>query len=217
METNSTNGTNKLSAIDRALAAAQARKALKVNTDTDMASAPVVKPKVKDKPKVDSVDKVAEKAAKEALREASRLERAKEREERRAAKEADKANKGTAHMKKVARAASKLPQLSDPARTILDEISTNLGRVDQAALALHIQHFIRVKATEMSSGRRYQNGQRVRIVAGDLKYIGAIGTIESARPLRCFVNVPGAKKPIYVFTSELEPVEDAAVRTGTEG
>lgn len=215
METNSTNGTNKLSAIDRALAAAQARKALKVNTDGDATDAPVIKSK--DKPKVDSADKAAEKAAKEARRVADRLERSKEREARRAAKEADKSNKGTAHMKKVARAASKLPPLGDDARALLDEISTNLGRVDQAALALHIQHFIRVKATEMSSGRRYQAGQKVRIVAGDLKFIGAIGTIESARPLRCFVNVPGAKKPIYVFTSELEPVEDAAVRTGTEG
>ena len=153
----------------------------------------------------------AEKAAKKAAREAAKAEK-------RAAKEAEKASKKPAHMKKVARAAGKLPPISSAASATLDEITTNLSRNDIAALALHLQHFNRMKATEMSTGRRFKAGQRVRIVAGDLANIGKVGTIESARPLRVFVNVPGAKKPVYVFTSEVELVEEAANKaTGTEG
>ena len=136
---------------------------------------------------------------------------------RSAAKEAAASDKKAAHLKKVSRAASKLPVLSDSAQALLDEVKTNLGRVEQSSLALHIQHFVRLKATEMSAGRRFRNGQKVRIVAGDLNFIGAVGTVESARPLRCFVNVPGAKKPVYVFTSELELVEEQSAATGTEG
>ena len=151
------------------------------------------------------------KAAKKAAREAAKAEK-------RALKEAEKNSKKPAHMKKVARAASKLPPMTEAGLRTLDEVTTNLSRNDIAALALHLQHFNRMKATEMSTGRRFKNGQRVRIVAGDLANIGKVGTIESARPLRVFVNVPGAKKPVYVFTSEVELVEEAANKaTGTEG
>lgn len=244
MQTTSDTTSKQPTAIERALAAARARAAAKVNLEDDAPVAAKAKAPKADKPAKEPKVKVVKesaakaqkaaanaeltaqqksaKAAKKAAEEAAKAERkAKrdaERAERRAAKEAEKSSKKPAHMKKVARAAGKLPKISSAAASILDEVTTNLSRVDIATLALHLQHFNRMKATEMSMGRRFKNGQRVRIVAGDLDNLGKVGTIESARPLRVFVNVPGVKKPVYVFTSEVELVEEASVKaTGTEG
>jgi transcription antitermination factor NusG len=230
MQTQNTESTTKLSAIDKALAAAKARAAAKASIEepTSAASKPAKEPKVKkaEKPEVAKERKTsaskelrdAAKAKLNAEREARKATRTAAREARKAEKEAEKAGKKPAHMKKVLRAASKLPAMSAEAARVMDEITTNLSRNDLAALALRIQHFNRMKATEMSTGRRFKNGQRVRIVAGDLDNLGKIGTIDSARPLRVFVNVPGVKKPVYVFTSEVELVEETSNKaTGTEG
>lgn len=223
--TTSTDSTTKLSAIERALEAAKARKAQREAedgpqdevTETKVKASAAAAEKVK---KVTSPDfaKQQKKEALTAARSAAKAVRDAERQKRREEKAARAVNKNPTHMKKVARAASKLPALNESAQTHFDELTTNLGRVQIAALALHLQHFNRMKATEMSAGRRFKTGQQVRIVAGDLDNLNKIGTIESARPLRVFVNVPGVKKPVYVFTSEVELVNDASVKsTGTEG
>ena len=213
--------STKISAIDKALAAARARKASKSESpagDAPAAEAPATRsehPKAAETRRTAASDDLEN--IKASKRAAAKLLRDVERQQRREARSSTQ--KGPTHMKKVARAGEKLPDLSAAGRTHLNELTTNLGRVDLAALALHIQHFNRVKATEMSVGRRFKNGTKVRIVAGDLMHLGKIGTVESGRPLRCFVSVPGSKKPVYVFTSELEAVEDepAAQQTGTEG
>jgi transcription antitermination factor NusG len=230
MQTQNTDSTTKLSAIDKALAAAKARAAAKATVKAE--DQPKVKeakePKVKktENPEAAKTRKAsasselrnAAKAKLEEERAARKVTRDAARSARRAEKEAEKSNKKPAHMKKVMRAGNKLPVMTPDAARVMDEITTNLGRNDIAALALRLQHFNRMKATEMSMGRRFKNGQQVRIVAGDLDNLGKIGTIDSARPLRVFVNVPGVKKPVYVFTSEVELVEETSTKaTGTEG
>jgi hypothetical protein len=212
--------TTKLSAIDKALAAAKARVATRAALEGDE---PTTKVKA-DKPskaKKETQPDAAKQQKKEALglaRAAAKEKRDAEREARRAAKAAEAGSKKNAHMKKVEKAGSKLPQLSGTAQEHFNELTTNLSRAQLAALALHLQHFNRVKATEMAAGRSYKQGQSVRIVGGDPKFIGMQGTIDSARPLRCFVNVPGVRKPVYLFTSDIEPVEEAPLAaTGTEG
>lgn len=216
-----TESTTKLSAIDKALAAAKARAAARINLDDDAPKAKADKPPKEPKAKKETQPDFAKQQKKEALnlaRAAAKAKRDAEREARRAAKAADAGSKKSAHMKKVEKAGSKLPQLNAAAQEHFNELTTNLSRAQLAALALHLQHFNRVKATEMAAGRSYKQGQSVRIVGGDPKFIGMQGTIDSARPLRCFVNVPGVRKPVYLFTSDIEPVEEAPLAaTGTEG
>jgi len=209
MDTDSDKSINtKISAIDKALAAAKARKASRAAATPpvgEMIATKKTHPEFMKAQRAEASKKLSEdRAARRAQREARKLEQQ---------------STSPTHMKKVSRAGDKLPSLGDAARSHLDELTTNLSRVDLAALALHIQHFNRVKATEMSTGRRFKSGQKARIVAGDLAHIGKIGVVESGRPLRCFVSVPGVKRLIYVFTSEIEAVEDepAAQSTGTEG
>ena len=85
-------------------------------------------------------------------------------------------------------------------------------------LALHLQHFNRVKATERALGQRVVQGTSVRIVAGDPRFIGLSGTVVKAQRIRCYVEVPGIKKPVYLFTSDVEVQSTSAqASTGTDG
>ena len=219
-----TESTTKLSAIDKALAAAKARAAAKASIDGDnqpievtTKEKPAKEPKAK-KETQPNFAKAQKKEAEAVLRAEAKRIRDAEREARKAAKATAGDSKKSAHMKKVEKAGAKLPALQASAETLFNEITTNLSRVQVAMLALHLQHFNRVKATEMAAGRSYKQGQAVRITGGDPKYLGLQGTIESARPLRCFVNVPGVRKPVYLFTSDIEPVaEEPLAATGTEG
>lgn len=221
MET--TESTTKLSAIDRALAAAKARAAARATLD----GAPnESKPKKVEQPEVAAERKAKAskeltaiaKQAREAERSAAKAIREAERQKRREAKSSSTGPKTGTHMKKVEKAGAKLPTLNESAQLTFNEITVNFGRDQVAAIALHLQHFNRVKATELAAGRTYKQGQAVRIVGGDPKLIGVQGTVDVARPLRCFVNVPGVRKPVYLFTSDIEPVgEEAPAATGTEG
>lgn len=213
---------SKLSAIDRALELAKARLAARTSTQGDEVSAKTSKePKAKaekqpKEPKAVKVVDLAAQSAKDAERaerkaqlEAQRAERKATSDAKRAAakleREAKQQGRGPAHMKKVDKAASKLPVLSNAAQTKLNELRQELSNIDMTVLALHMQHIVRVAATAAAHGRKFTNGQRVRFTGGDPRYIGQVGTIDQARNIRCFVNVTGAKKPVYVFTSDIEP------------
>jgi hypothetical protein len=84
-------------------------------------------------------------------------------------------------------------------------------------LALHIQHFNRVKATERALDQRVVQGTPVRIIGGDPKFMGMTGTVTKAQRIRCYVTVPGAKREVYLFTSDVEVLEAVQSATGTEG
>ena len=204
MDTNNTQDLNtKLSAIDKALAAAKARKAAKESSPESEQS------------DVNVTKSAPDKAEKIAAREAKRAQMAKEREERRAAKAAEA--KGPAHMKKIDRAASRLPVLSDPAQLLFNEATTNFSAEQITAISLHLQHFNRVKATERALGQKVQVGQTVKIIAGDPKFVGMTGTVSKSQRIRCYVTVPGVKRDVYCFTSDVEPQAAAQASTGTEG
>lgn len=207
MDTNNTQDLNsKFSAIDKALAAAKARKAAKA----EVSAAPVGLPEVTIKK--DDVTR----AQKQAEREQKRLEMQRLREERRAKRAAEKAAKAPAHMKKLNRAASKLPALNNSMQLTFNEVTSNFSAEQITALALHLQHFNRAKATERALGQKIEAGQSVRIIGGDPKYIGQTGTITKAQRIRCYVEVSGAKKPVYLFTSDVEIVASVQA-TGTHG
>lgn len=141
-------------------------------------------------------------------REAARKAAAVTRAVDRAARKAAAGQKPTAHMTKVEKAGAKLPSLGAVAQGTFDEAVRTLNSEQRTALALHLQHFNRVQATTQAlSPVDLKLGQLVRITGGDPKYIGMTGAVETLRRIRCFVTVPGFRKPVYLFTSDVEPVD----------
>ena len=214
-----------VSAIDKALAAAKARKDAKAGlTGTAPATAKAPKePKAAAAPAEPKRPKVTEeeKAARLAQRETERTARKAVRDEARAAKLAERAAaKQPAHMRKVEKAAEKLGGLSDAAQLIFNDATTNLPAADLATLALHIAHFNRVKATERALSTEIKAGLTVEVVSGDPRFIGKTGTVVKAQRIRCYVNIEGANnRPvpgtdetgIYFFTSDVVAVEAVEV------
>lgn len=209
------------SAIDKALAAAKARKAMKsgahpLNSPATpfaptkaKAAKPAKEPKEPKRPKVTEEEKAAKKAARDAERAEKKAVRDAARDEKRAAREAARK---PAHMSKVAKAAEKLPALSDAAQLAFNEATANLGAAEIAALSAHLTHFNRASATERALDRKLQEGDLVRIVSGEnsaTRYIGREGTVVKAQRIRCYVELEGVAKPVYLFTSDVEVLESA--------
>ena len=216
MDTQINDTTSKLSAIDKALAAAQARKAAKDNMDNTAPNVKPSKPKA-DKVKLDDAAKAAAKSVKDEARKQRQEQLKQQRAERKAAKAQEKASGKPAHMKKIEKAAGKLPELTEQAQLLFNEATSNFGAAQLTALALHLQHFNRVKATERALNQKLEIGMSVRIIGGDPKFIGMTGTVDRAQRIRCYVAVAGIKKPVYLFTSDVEVTEQAMAATGTEG
>lgn len=197
-----------MSAIDKALAAAVARKAAKEGLEAEPAKSSA-------KSKKQAVDSASRQALK-AQRDEERLIRRQRKEDARAAKKLAMGS-NPPHMKKLDKAAAALPQLREAAQLTFNEITVNYSASEITALALHLQHFNRVKATERALNQTIEAGQTVRIVGGDPKYIGLTGTVFKAQRIRCYVEIQSAKKPIYMFTSDVELLEEQQSATGTEG
>jgi len=211
----------KMTAIEAALAAARARKAQREAAGPDDGDLSMDSPQPKRTERTKTLNEkvtadksakaaaaAAAKAEKETARAAAKAQRDAEREQRRAAKAAAAANKKATHMSKVERAGARLPALvGDFAKNTYEDIVSNLG-VDQInAMAMHLQHVVRTKMTQASMGTKLAPGQKVTIVtSADPRFIGAEGTIEKAQRIRCFVNVPGSKKPVYLFTSDVKVI-----------
>lgn len=203
--------TDGISAIDKAIAAAQARKAAKAaggmvstndigNFELPMAKSKVTKERA---PKVTAEQRAAKNAEREVARNQRKAERDAQRTARKAEKEATRGGK-TPHMSKVEKAAAGLPALDSSIELTFNEITANFTAAQISALAAHLQHFNRVKATERALNRTLQAGDTVRIVSGAAKFIGMVGTVSKAQRIRCYVEVPGVRKPIYLFTSDVE-------------
>lgn len=200
--------TDNISAIDKALNDAKARKAVKAQangeapTGGSTASAPAEKPA-----KASDAEKLAAKAAKDAERAAAKSKRDAERAEKQAVKDAAKR---TPHMSKVDKAAEKLPSLSSSAQASFNDVTTNLSATDISALAAHLTHFNRVQATGRALTTKIEVGDTVRIVSGDARYLGATGTVAKAQRIRCYVTVEGASKDVYLYNSDVEKLASAS-------
>lgn len=206
METQSVNSTDKLSAIELALAAAKARKAAKEQSAGQ--------------PSGDTQDRASARAQIEADRAARKARREEEgrnpspsKEEKRALKAAKRAAKDAehsgrpVHMKKVERAKSRLPSLCSNGERILTTALTDLNPVQLESLAQHLVVSARERRTlNAINASRIPVGSAVRIVGGDPKFIGSTGTIVSSHKLRLLVSVEGSNKPLYIYSGEAEPV-----------
>lgn len=214
-------GDQDVTAIDKALAAAKARKDAKANNGQAAPKA-AKEPKAAAEPREPKRPRISEeeKAARQAQRDQERAARKEAREQARAEKLAARiANKQPAHMRKVMKAAEKLSPLGQAAMLLFNEATTNLTAAELTVLADHIQHFNRVQATERALSQvKVDLGQTVTIVGGNARYVGKTGTVVKAQRIRCYVNIPGANnRPvpgtdatgIYFFTSDVSPVAAA--------
>jgi hypothetical protein len=182
-----------LSKIEEVIAAARARKAAR---DGEVLEVP--------KPKITPEERSERKKQMNEERE--------QRKQSKVQKNKDKA----VHMAKIDKAAAKLPPLVGMAETTFTEIIANFSAAQVAAIALHLQHYNRLKSTELAVKSKVETGMSVKIRGGNPRFIGCVGTVVEARRIRCFVDVPGVRKPVYCFTSDVEPFVDI-VATGTDG
>lgn len=210
--------SDKMSEIDKAIAKAKERQAARkaaggVEVPTKKATSTTTKKGTATK--ADASDKEAARAKREQERAEAKAKRDAEREAKKAAKEAARK---PAHMSKVQKAAEKLPQLNETAEVLFTDITSNLSASQIAAIALHLQHFNRVKATERAMNVKIEEGLEVEITGGDPRFIGKVGTVVKAGRLRCHVEVEGLDKNVYCFTSDVSPTEAALEdATGTDG
>lgn len=196
--------SDNISAIDRALAAARDRKAIK-DSVTDTTASP--HKAEKSEPKPDAATKTAIKVEKEAQNVARKAERDTARVARKAVKDAEKSAKRLSHMKKVERALNKLPSLNEATQLIFNESICNMSAQQLDAMAQHILHYNRSMATVSAmKSKMLQIGSMVRILGGDPKFVGMVGTVVKSRQLRAKVQVPGVDKLVYIFTGQAEPV-----------
>lgn len=192
MENSNAQGPVNVSKLDAAIAAVEARKAAKAGASPKGASPKAASPNDK------TAERLAEQAKLRAQREERKAAKKAEREAARAAR--------TPHMGKVNKAAEKLPPLSDDGAQFMRDITANLSSAEITILAAHLNHYNRVKATEAATHTgELQVGQQVRIMTGDVKFIGQVGTLVKLNRIRCLVDVPGFEREAYLFTSDVIP------------
>ena len=201
----------KVTEIDKALQAAKAKQAARkgagVNADATVATvkAPKAEKPAKEakRPRLSDEEKAARASAKETALAEKKAARTVAREAKKAERSAAKS---PAHMAKVSKAAEKLSTLPEAAQLIFNDATANLSAANVANLAAHLQHFNRVKATERALSQNIEVGQTVTIVGGDPRFIGQTGTVSKSQRIRCYCVVEGTRKPIYLYTSDVEVI-----------
>lgn len=213
METQASSN-NKTSAIERALAAAKARRAGKEQETGEVPDQPTgdvdreaKQRRLREERSARAAEKEKKATEKSALRAQKLAEREAAKAAKRAAREAAKANRKPTHMKKVEAARARCARMGDVARDIFDEAAAKLDVGDLEALSQHLL----VQAREMRTLRATKSvapklGSTVRITGGDPRHVGATGEVIHAHKLRVLVAVQGVRKPICVYTGEVEPV-----------
>ncbi len=164
-------------------------------------------PEASDKPKRKRLTP-EERASRDAKREQEKTERKEAREAARAAKKAEKeANKKPPHMSKVEKAAAKLPGMSPEAQNAFDELTSELSASDMFTLTENLRHQVRVQQTTAALNTKLTVGQVVTICGGNRRFIGQTATVSKVQRIRCYVEVLGYDKPIYLFLSDCAPLE----------
>lgn len=207
--------------IDEAIAevrASVARKKKAARKDTPQSNEKNDPSKEEEKEALSAEEKEARKAAKKAEREARNAERKARLEEERQAKNAERlarkaerdANRTekVAHLSKVEKAAERLPELTPGAISYLNSLEPERANVTDLAVTLaHAQHILRARQTKASHDVDLKEGQVVRVISGEGRWIGAMATVKAVRSIRVIISVAGYDKDIYVFAADLVPCE----------
>lgn len=193
---------DKMSKIDAAIAASQARKAQKKGTPVSDVSmeAPRRKRLTEEERAARDEQRASEKARRTQARLEKKAQRARDREAARAAH--------PAHMVKVEKARAKLPVMSEGLTKSYDALTSGFSPADIDILCKHLALHVRASRTQAALKSELTVGQTVLITGGDPRYRGMTGTVSEARTIRCFVNIPSREKPVYLFISEVTPVNE---------
>jgi len=155
-------------------------------------------------------DKENARAERKAKKAAKEQELAEKRATKRAKREQKNSDKKPAHIHKLDKAKAKLAPLSNDLQSIYTEIVAAASNADIAVLVQHLQFNLRNAATLGSlKGSTLNAGDTVKVIGGDAKYIGKVGTIEKTKRIHAYVIIEGVKRPVYAFVSDLELVEAA--------
>lgn len=218
-----------VSTIDAAIEAAKQRKAARAASESNPESGKAVaKATKKDEPSAEEKaalerEKAAAKAKKDADRAAKKLEKQAAREAKKAERDEKRAAKKTAkeqergahkpHTSKLDKARAKLPELDATCKQFIDiingkkcdvEMYDMLTSTQLIALAQYLDFMARERQTTAALDAKLEVGQTVRITSSkDTRFIGKLGTLTKVQRIRCYVDVPGAKRPVYLFTSDV--------------
>lgn len=206
METQVASQPTTLSAIERALAAAKARKAVRDSSESDESSLD------RDTQKQQLASDREQRKAKK-LEQLQRLQQ--EKEERKLAKAAAKEQRllkkqprrsdKPAHMKKVENARARLAPLESSAQFFYNDITTSLNTLQMETLAQHLLVAAREQRTlAAANAPAIPVGATVRITGGEPKFIGLLGEVTHSQKLRLVVKVQDVKKPVYIYAGEAE-------------
>jgi hypothetical protein len=161
---------------------------------------------------VDVVEETTTKRKRRSVEEraAAKLVLDQARAERQTRKEAKLAlEQRVPHVGKLAKAESKLPQLSNKAQIAFNELTVSLSNPEISALIAHFMHYNRATSiinALKSKERILTYGQNVEIIGGDARYIGKSGVITKTGKIKCHVDI-GLKNPIYVFVTDVLEME----------
>jgi multidrug efflux pump subunit AcrA (membrane-fusion protein) len=139
-----------------------------------------------------------------------------ERAAARAAKKAEKAAElarqraeNPPHLAKVRKAAEQLPGMSEDASSMFESVTGGLSVDDIFTLGQHLAHFVRVERTKEALNANLNEGDKVLILSGHPKFVGQEATLTKVQRIRCYAQVEGSEKPIYLFTSDVRLLEAA--------
>ena len=126
---------------------------------------------------------------------------------------------GVPHIRRAEKSAAKLPALSEAANEVLS-LALGLSHEDLNAVMAHVNHKVRMKtlqdAVQLRSSAAITAGMTVRIMSG--RHAGKVAKVKEVKRIRCHVTLVGGAEDrvIYLFTSEVEPVEAETVSAETE-
>lgn len=187
-----------------------------INAAKGKAGTPAPTPPGEEKPKRKRLSP-EERAARDELRAKEKAEKKAAREKAREAKKAEKeANRKPPHMSKVEKAASKLPPMSEGAQKAFGALTGKLSSGDLFSLTENLKHHIRVAQTQGALQMSLKVGQVVKIVSGNPRFVNQTATVMKVQRIRCYVEVPGYNKPVYLFTTDCQPLDADEVNTVTE-
>jgi hypothetical protein len=198
---------NVINTIDAAIAKAKANLNTKEGKSTR-------------KEKLTPEQRAAKRATRDENRVAEKAERKAARAAKKAAREAKKAARGNIlpGTARLATAEARLPALSQVTVSLLSTVNdAGLNETETVALIAHLQHSLRARQTvKAATGTDIVEGQTVKVVAGEVRFIGKVGTVTKVSRIRCHVAIEGRDKPLYLFTSDVVAVDEVAA-TGTDG
>lgn len=139
---------------------------------------------------------LAEKEARKAAREALRAER-----------NANKPEAIPGRLKKLEKAAQRLPALTDEQRHTVDTLFQTFNRDEISGLIAHVDHELRVHSVTEAQNVELEMNALVRINNVASRFHGKLGRVTKVGKLRCYVApLDAPEREEYLFLSDVTKV-----------